>query len=143
MRGSAANRSAAAPIASSASNSTIGQSDEPEGLDGLLRDGELGEDGGIHALLGLVARPEVVAEGADDPVRRAPDVRGALLAQEEAQLLDEAGDAGQDHPVPAEDRRARREVRPEQLVGGIDEVELHVPADPVGSRPRSRSRPAA
>ena len=43
-RGSAAKRFAAAPIASSASHSTIGQRTTPQRLDRLLRDGELAQE---------------------------------------------------------------------------------------------------
>jgi hypothetical protein len=57
-------------------------------------------------------------------------MRGAFLAEEEEQLLDEAGHARQRDPVAPEDRRARGEMRPEQLVGGIDEMELHDPSGP-------------
>ena len=60
-------------------------------------------------------------------VRRAADVGGALLAQQEQQLLHEAAHAREDDPVAAEHRRAGREVGPEQLVGGVDQVDLHRP----------------
>ena len=74
----------------------------------------------------LVARVEVVAERLDDLVRRAADVRRALLAQQVQQLVDEPGDAGQSAtPSRAEDRRPGRVVGAEQLVGGVDEVDSH------------------
>ena len=59
------------------------------------------------------------------------------LVEQVAQLLDEAADAAQDHALATEDRRPGREVGPEQLVGGVDEMELHV------SRPPSQSPPGA
>ena len=72
----------------------------------------------------LVAREQVVAERLDDPVGRAADVGRALLAQQVEQLVAQPGDAGQDDAVAAEDRRPRRVVGPEQLVGRVDEVDL-------------------
>ena len=42
--------------------------------------------------------------------------------------------------VAPEDRRPRREVRPEQLVGGVDEVELHDPSGPIRARASISSR---
>ena len=98
--------------------------DDPERLDGGLGDRELGEQLGRHPGRRLVARVEVVPEGFDDPVGGGTDVRGALLAQEVEQLFDEPGDARQRDPVAPEDRRPRREMRPEELVGRVDQVEL-------------------
>jgi hypothetical protein len=45
----------------------------------LLERMELREEGGLDTLAGLVARPELVAEGLDDVIGRDADVRGALL----------------------------------------------------------------
>ena len=58
-------------------------------------------------------------------VGRAADVRRALLAQQEQQLLGQPGDPGQIAAVLAHDRWARCVVRPEQLVGRVDEVQPH------------------
>ena len=49
----------------------------------------------------------------------------ALLAQQVEELLDEARDAGQDDPVPTDDRGTRRVMSPEELVGRVDQVDLH------------------
>ena len=124
-RASGSKRQAAAAIASSASNSTIGQRTAPERLDGRLGDRELGEELGRHPGRRLVAGEEVVAERLDHPVRGAADVRGALLAEQVQELVAQPRDARQVDAVPAEDRRSRRVVRAEQLVRGVDEVELH------------------
>ena len=79
----------------------------------------------IHAGARLVARVQVVAERLDDPVGGGADVRRALLAEQEQQLLDEAADARQlDRALP-EDRRPGRVEGAEQLVGGVDQVDLH------------------
>ena len=78
-----------------------------------------------HAGGGLVAGVQVVAERLDHAVGRAADVGGTLLAQEVQQLVAQAGHAREHDPVPADDVRTGREMGPEQLVGGIDEVELH------------------
>ena len=85
--GSAANRTAAAAIASSASNSTIGHSDDPERLDAGLGDRELREQLGRHPGRRLVARVQVVAERLDHAVRGAADMGGALLAEEVQELV--------------------------------------------------------
>ena len=132
--GSSPNRQAAAPIASSASNSTIGQRTMPERLDGGLGDRELGEQLGRHPGRRLVAREQVVAERLDHPVRGAADVRRALLAEQEQELVAQPGHARQRDAVAPEDRRARREVRAEQLVGRVDQVELHAGVGAVSRR---------
>ena len=106
-----------------------GPQHDPERLDGGLRDRELVEEVRRHPERRLVAREEVVAERLDDAVRGAPDVRGTFLAQQVEQLFDEPADAAQDDPVAADDRRARGVMRPEQLVGRVDEVELHARQD--------------
>ena len=98
---------------------------DPERLDGRLGDGELGQELRRHAGRRLVAREQVVAERFDDPVRGAPDMGGAFLAKEEEQLLDEPGHARQHDPVAPEHRRPRREMRPKQLVGRVDEMDVH------------------
>ena len=72
--------------------------DDPERLDRGLGDRELGQQLGRHPGRRLVARVEVVAERLDHPVRGAPDVRGALLAQQVQQLVAQPGDARQGMP---------------------------------------------
>ena len=116
---------------------------DPERLHGRLGDRELGEELRRHPGRRLVAREQVVAERFDDPVRGAADMRGAFLAEEEQQLLDEPGDARQDDAVPSEDRRPRREVGPEQLVGRVDEMDVHGRSGQAAGATSSRSTPAA
>ena|SRR5438132_568180 len=99
--------------------------DEAQRLDGALGDRELVEQLGRHADARLVAGKQVVAKRLDDTVRRARDVRGAFFAEQEQQLLDEAGYAREDDPVAARHRRTRCVMRAEELVGRVDEVELH------------------
>ena len=75
------------------------------------------------------------------------DVGRALLAEHVEQLVDEPGDARQRDPVAPEDRRAGREVGPEQLVGRVDQVELHRgraqdAVEPVSTSSLSRTRSA-
>jgi hypothetical protein len=98
---------------------------DAERLDRSLGDRELGEELGVHPGLGLVAGVALVAERADDAVGRAADVRRTLVAEEVEELLDESGHAREEQAVAAADRRARGEVRPEQLVRRVDEVDLH------------------
>ena len=110
-------------------------------LDRGLGDGELVEELGRHPGRRLVAGEEVVAERLDHPVRGAADVRGALLAEQVQELVAQPRDARQVDPVAAEDRRARRVERAEQLVGGVDEVDLHrrVSRSAVSPRPTRRA----
>ena len=53
------------------------------------------------------------------------DVRRALLAEQVQELVAQPRHARQRDAVPPEDRRPRREMRPEQLVRRVDQVELH------------------
>ncbi len=80
--------------------------------------------GGIPAE-DFVPGKEVVAEQFDHPVRGATDVGRALFAQEEEELVAQARHARQRDPVATEDGRPRGEVGAEQLVGRVDQVELH------------------
>ncbi len=115
---------------------------DPERDDRLLRHGELGEEVGGDAGLGLVAGPEIVAERADHPVVGAGDVRGALVPEQREERPDEPGDRGEGHPVAAADRRTRRVVRPEELVGRVDEVDAHGPVGDRVSRRGSQRSPS-
>ena len=126
---SSAQRVEAAAMASSASNSTIGQRTIPSASTAASAIGNWSSRSARHPERRLVARKEVVAERLDDAVRGAPDVRGTFLAEQIEELLDEPADAAQDDPVAADDRRAGRVMRAEQLVGGVDEVELHARQD--------------
>ena len=93
--GTSAQRSAAVARASSASSSTIGQRTRPSASIARSASGNWASSSRRHARLGLVARVQVVAERADDPVRGAADVGRALVAEQVEQLLDEARHAGQ------------------------------------------------
>ena len=99
--------------------------DHVEGLDRGLGDRELVQQLRRHPGRRLVALVQVVAERLDDPVRGAADVRRALLAEQVQQLLDEPAHARQEDPLAAEHGRSRRVMGAEQLVGGVDEVEVH------------------
>ncbi len=126
-----------------------GPDDHPEGLEGLLQQGELGQELRRHAGLGLVAGVALVAPGADDMVGGAAEVRDAVLAQ---QRQDRSRRRPGWRPRASLGARMGRpaEVRPEQLVGGVEEVDLHVGGRPlscpwrmprgVGGRSRSRRR---
>ena len=76
-------------------------------------------------------------------VGRAADVGCALLAQEEQQLLDQAGDTREVAAVVPQDRRPGRVVRPEQFVRRVDQVQTH--GQRYGSVPKQypRVQPAA
>ena len=103
----------------------------------VLEDRGLVQELRRHALARLVARPQVVAEALDDVVRRHADVGGALL--QELQRRGEHTDGGPVRPgilVPG----GLPEVLPEQLVGAVDQVDLHPPrlSGPAASRRRDQ-----
>src|SRR5262249_15016464 len=89
-----------------------------------LRERELGEQVGGHALARLVAGVEVVAERLDHVVEGAGHMGDAVLAQERQQRAQEAARRAHLAAV-GRARRRRAEVATEELVGPVDEVELH------------------
>ena len=97
--------------------------DDAQGFHGGLGDRELGEELGRHPDRRLVARVEVVPKGFDDAVRGARDVGRPLLAEQVQQLVAQPRHTRQRDPVAPEHRRPRREVRAEQLVRRVDEME--------------------
>ena len=68
---------AAAASASSASNSTIGQTGDTRGRHDLFQQRELGQQVGIDPVAGFVARPKAIAEGLDYVIGRDAKVGGA------------------------------------------------------------------
>ena len=92
----------------------------------VLEHRELREQLGRHAGAGLVARPEVVAERLDHVVGGDAHVGRALLEHPEHRPEDPA-DRGHLDAVVVEVRR-HGEVVTEELVGAVDEVDLHRPA---------------
>jgi hypothetical protein len=89
-----------------------------------LRERELGEELGGHALARLVAGIEVVAERLDHVVEGAGHVGDTVLAQEREERPQEAARRAHLAAVGRACRR-RAEVAAEELVGPVDEVELH------------------
>ena len=83
-------RAVAVAIASSASNSTIGQTTKPSAAHGALGERELREQVLGHALAGLVAVEQIVAERLDHVVEGDADVGDAGLAQQEEHRAQEA-----------------------------------------------------
>ena len=81
----------------------------------------------------LVAGPQVVAERLDDVVGGDADVGGAVLEQ----LEHRAGDpAGRRHlPAVVGEVGRQGEVVAEQLVGAVDEVDVHRPHRGTDGRP--------
>ena len=99
----------------------------------LLQRNELGAQRGIHAGPGLVAGPEVVAEGLDHVIGRDADVRRAALDQLQHGVQHPRGGAESLAVLPAS-AAATVEVA-EQLIGAVDEVNDH-------RRPRMADRAA-
>ena len=107
----------------------------------LLGQRELVEQLGIHPGAGLVAGVDLVAERLDDRVEGGPEVGDVRLPEQgQRRRHDPVGGA---HLPPVGSGAGRRpEVRSEQLVGAVEQVELH-PSDVTapGSPPRIRSLP--
>jgi hypothetical protein len=83
---------------------------------------------GLDALAGLVAGPQLVAEGLDDVVGGHADVRGAALQQLQ-HAVQHAGDRAERAVLVLGEAAQPVEV-PEQLVGAVDEVDDHVATIP-------------
>jgi hypothetical protein len=93
---------------------------EPGRPQRVLDLGELRLQRRVDPGAGLVAGPQVVAERLDDVVRGDADVGGALLEEHQAGADDPSGGA-----VPLV-LVGRGEVVAEQLVGAVDEVDVHL-----------------
>ena len=92
--------------------------------DGLFSEVELGQKVLRNALAGLVAIEQIVAKRLDDVVERAGDVRNSLVPQQNKQRLYKAP-YGPDGPSVGRRGRRHPEVRPEQLVCAVNEIQLH------------------
>ena len=114
---------AAAARASSASNSTIGQTTTPSARTALLGELELGQQVGVDAGARLVAGVQVVAERLDDVVEGAGDVRHPRRREQQPQAAQQA-DGRADLAAVGVASRRRAEVAAEELVGPVDEVDL-------------------
>ena len=121
---SAAKR-AAPPVASasSASNSTIGQTTRPSAADASSASGNCASSSPRHALAGLVSGVELVAKRLDHVIGRAGDVRRPLRLAEVQQRRQHPARRSGLTPV-GRLRGGNREEGSEQLVGGVDEVDL-------------------
>src|SRR5206468_319023 len=98
---------------------------EARGGERLLERLELGAQRRIDPRAGLVAGVEVVAERFDHVVAGDADVRGALLEQPD-QRREHAAQRAHLLTVRTQVRGHREEVA-EQLVGAVDQVDLHAP----------------
>ena len=101
----------------------MGQTATPSALKRLLEQEELRQQLRLDPLAGLVAGPQPVAERFDDVIRRDGDVSGAAVHHAED---------GTNHATDRGDLRAaripgrgQRVVVAEQLVGAVDEVNVH------------------
>ena len=132
-RGSAAAFAAAAASASSASYSTIGQTTTPSAVSASSSSGNCASRSGSMPCAGLVARPQLVAERLDDVIGRDADVRGPRRHHAE-QRRDHAAH-GPDFAAVAHRGRGHREVVPEQLVGAVDQIDVHIRSSHTVSSP--------
>ena len=114
---------AAAARASSASSSTIAQTTTPSASSASSSSPNCGKQIRIDAGGGLVARPHPVAERLDDVIGRHPDVGRAAVDQPQDRG-DHAAHGADFPPVRVARRRDRVEMA-EQLVGPVDEVDVH------------------
>jgi hypothetical protein len=95
---------------------------EPGGHEQFLHHGNLVEQHGVHPLTALVARVQVVAEALDDMVAGDGDVGGPRHHQlQRAGHHTRSGVEGAGIAVASD----LAEVLAEQLVGAVDEVDLH------------------
>ncbi len=87
-------------------------------IERVLEHGELSEQLWRHPCTRLVARPQVVAKRFDDVVGRDADMCGAVLEESEGRSEDTDGRAERSGFGAAE-------VLPEELVGAVDEMDVH------------------
>ena len=95
----------------------------PERLECFLQQGELGPELGRHVGTSLVAGPQVVAERLDDVVGRHPDV-GDTLGQERGHRRDHTAGGRHLRAVGGHAGRPAEELA-EELVGAVDQIDLH------------------
>ncbi len=96
---------------------------DPERTEGVLQHRELREQLRVHALTGLVAGPELVAKRLDHVIGRDTDV-GRTSFEHHQHGAHNAARRRHLHAVRVEVGR-NGEVVTEQLVGSVDEVDLH------------------
>ena len=97
---------------------------EPERGGRALGERELREERFVDAGAGLVAVEELIAKALDDGVERDADVRHPLRADQGEQAPQERA-RGADLPPSGVGGRGGAEEHPEELVGAVDEVDLH------------------
>ena len=98
--------------------------DHAQRRDGVLGERELGQQLRVDALAGLVAGEELVAERLDDVVEGARHVRHAGRREQQPEAAQQA-DGRADLAAVGRLARRRAEVAAKQLVGPVDEVDLH------------------
>ena len=91
---------------------------------GALREVELRQHVGGRVLAGLVAVEQIVAERGYDVVEGDGDVAHVVLSQQHQQGLDKPSDR-RDRAAVRRVLRGHAEVRAEQLVGAVYQVQLH------------------
>ncbi len=86
--------------------------------------GELSQQVRVDAGARLVSREEIVAEGLDDVVEGAGDMRHAGRGDERHETPEKA-DGGADLPAVWALSRRRAEVVAKELIGAVDQMDLH------------------
>ena len=122
--GSSPQRAAAAPMASSASNSIIGQTTSPMAWRASSASENCASSSGGMPRLGLVAGVALVAPRADDVVGGTADMGHAGIVEQPEDALDDA-DRRADRLAVGRGRRRPAEVGAKQLVRRVEKVDLH------------------
>ena len=112
-----------------------------EGLEGLLEQGELGPELRSHLGTRLVAGPQVVAKRLDDVIGGDPDV-GDALGEERRHRPEHAPRRSHLGPVVGSRGRPAEELA-EELVGAVDQVDLHGASLPGARRSSTELRSPA
>ena len=122
--------------ASSASNSRIAHTVTPEGFQRLLGQRELVQQLRLYPFAGLVAVEQLVAERFDDLIGGRRHMGYPVLPEQAEGCFDYAVDCAHFHTVgrPA---LGETEVGSEELVGSIEQVEIHVDDSREDNRPEA------
>jgi hypothetical protein len=99
--------------------------DDAESPQRLLGELELRQQIGRYSLTGLVSHEELVAEGLDDVVEGGTHMRDVGLAQQRQRRTDQPAH-GSHRPSLRRMLVRKREVGAEELVGSVEQVQLHL-----------------
>ena len=124
--GSSWKRNVAVARASSASNSTIGQTTRPNAVDGLFGERELFEEVWVDACARLVTREQVIAKRFNDVIEGAGDV-GRPGPGDEGEEAFEQAQRSANLTTIGSFLPGRAVETAEELVGSVDKMDFHLP----------------